>query len=571
MENGGLTGEGVVKVAINLPTEGPGTRAAADGSNANDEFEDAIESEYTVKNAIIALFKATVSDDSYDETTATFVTARSISLTDPETVDDNVQYRYEYTLDAVPMVEDNEQMLALAILNNNGLFSVDGGNLMYGQTAVTSYSSLAGLEITGETNADDFITNGFLMLNAPISDIASVASGSTFNPKVTTLAPVRVHEEDPSDMDNISADPIYVERAVAKVEVEVTGVGTTTATDNNDGTVSLPVTNVSGHSIKFTQWALNVTNKSSYILRNVTGYTTWATYYNEQAQSGALNRFFGSAPNPYRVYWAVDKNYSSSNATDFNQFYETSSTPAWHAMLNTTEATHTTNVDYCFENTMAAKQQIQGFTTGVLLEGQYQIDGNDSGDLFTLGSSSAVYDETSMLEYINAILQKSEEADKYDFDPGNLTEGLTIDTETEFTTYFKKPDGTTMTAADAKTLMDDQSVAQINYYMGGKTYYWTRPIKHFGDYYTPTYDESGQPVDYYDNAADYNENDHLGRYGVVRNNWYQINITSVSGPGYPEIPEIPTDPEYPDDGGEGFVKTDINILSWALRKQNVDL
>ena len=148
-EGGGLTGEGVVKVAINLPTEGPGTRAAADGSNENDDFEKGVDSEYTVNNAIIALFKATVTDGSYDETTATFVTARSITLTDKTEPGDNVQVRYEYTLDAVPMVEDNEQMLALAILNNNGLFSVDGGNLMYGQTAVTSYSSLAGLEITG--------------------------------------------------------------------------------------------------------------------------------------------------------------------------------------------------------------------------------------------------------------------------------------------------------------------------------------------------------------------------------------------------------------------------------------
>ena len=572
MENGGLTGEGVVKVAINLPTEGPGTRAAADGSNANDEFEDAIESEYTVKNAIIALFKATVSDDSYDETTATFVTARSISLTDPETVDDNVQYRYEYTLDAVPKVEDNEQMLALAILNNNGLFSVDGGNLMYKSTTpVTSYSSLAGLDITGETNASKFTTTGFLMLNAPISNITSVASGNTFNPKVTTLAPVRVHEEDPSDMDNISADPIYVERAVAKVEVEVTGVGTTTATDNNDGTVSLPVTNVSGHSIKFTKWALNVTNKSSYILRNVTGYTTWATYYNAQAQSGALNRFFGSVANPYRVYWAVDKNYSTNAKADFNQFNGDNSTNAkWHDMLNTTEATHTTNVDYCFENTMAAKQQIQGFTTGVLLEGEYAINGQTGIDLFTLGSSSLVYDEASMLTYINGVLAAASSENSYEFDSESLTKGITIDTETEFTTYFKKSDGTAMTSADATILMNDQSVAQINYYKGGKTYYWTRPIKHFGDYYTPTY-VGNTKVDYYDNANDYNDNDHLGRYGVVRNNWYQINITSVSGPGYPEIPEIPTDPENPDDGGDGYVKAEINILSWAKRTQNVDL
>lgn len=557
--------KGYVKIAINLPTtSGQVTRAAADGTDRNDDFEKGEDDEYTVKNAIIALFKATKSEGVADENAATFVTARSITPLYKDEPADNVQYRYEYTLDAVPMVEDNEQMYALAILNNNGLFKVSSGNLMYGQTAVTNYSSLAGLEITNKANANDFTNVGFLMLNAPISNIPSVAKGTTFSPKVTILAPVRVHEEDPSDMDNIEADPIYVERAVAKVEVSVNG------DDNNDGTVSLSVTGVEGHKIKFTRWALNVTNKSSYILRNVSGYATWAGYYNANADGGtsALNRFFGSAANPYRVYWAVDKNYSSNTKTDFNQFNGLDAAPNWKDMLDVEETTHTTNVDYCFENTMAANQQIQGFTTGVLLEGKYAINDQTDIDLFTLGSSSTVYSETEMLTYINTVLAAASSANTYIFD--NTQAAATINTEAEFAQYFKTASGTAMTAADAAILMADQSVAQINYYKGGKTYYWTRPIKHFGDYYTPIY-RDGYQVDYYDNVGDYTENDHLGRYGVVRNNWYEIRITSVSGPGYPEIPEIPTDPENPDDGGDGYVKADINILRWAKRSQNVDL
>ena len=175
-----------------------------------------------------------------------------------------------------------------------------------------------------------------------------------------------------------------------------------------------------------------------------------------------------------------------------------------------------------------------------------------------------------MLEFINATLGKTGD-DQYIFDESSLQGGITIDTEDEFTKYFKtKNGGIAMTSEDAKKLMADQSVAQINYYQTGKTYYWTRPIKHFGDYYTPIY-KNGLPADYYDDARDYNDNDHLGRYGVVRNNWYELNITSVSGPGYPEIPEIPTDPGDPDDSGEGFVKMEINILSWAKRTQDVNL
>ena len=66
----------------------------------------------------------------------------------------------------------------------------------------------------------------------------------------------------------------------------------------------------------------------------------------------------------------------------------------------------------------------------------------------------------------------------------------------------------------------------------------------------------------------YTDAKHLGRYGVVRNNWYEINITRISGPGLPEIED--PDPD-PDDGTEGFVKCAINVLSWARRTQNVEL
>ena len=242
-------------------------------------------------------------------------------------------------------------------------------------------------------------------------------------------------------------------------------------------------------------------------------------------------------------------------------------------MYNTT--TSSSNYDYCFENTMEAKQQIQGFTTGVLLEGSYQIGEDTNVDVFTLGASTAVYSTEEMLAYINELLGKTEEEDKYEFVAPQ--EGTVIGSgdneQAKIASYqaaFQTGSGTQMSDDDAKVLIANATVGTINYYKGGRTYYWSRPIKHFGDYYTPIYNGDTK-VDYYDNANDYTNENHLGRYGVVRNNWYELNITSVSGPGYPEIPEIPTDPGDPDDSGEGFVKMEINILSWAKREQNVDL
>lgn len=562
--------KGYVKIAINLPTtSGQSTRSE------NDQFEDGLEEEYAVKNAIIAFFKG--NRDSDTEGDATFVTAKSMSLTGGTEVNNNVTIKYSYTIDGVPTVEANEQMYAFVILNNNGLFSVDNGSLSYGDEAISSFGDLQGKSYTmsTETNASKFITTGFLMSNAPISDRPSATS--TFTPKVTTLAKVTVYENDPSSSDAIKAEPIYVERAVAKVEVNVTGAG---ANINNDGSITLPVkvdgTAYGDHKVRFTRWALNVTNKSSKIVRDVSDYDDWAGYFNEKVSSDIPNRFFGTVAGPYRVYWAVDNNYKEgeNKKADFNHFI---SDPDWKDMYNTT--TSSSNYDYCFENTMAATQQIQGFTTGVLLEGKYQIGENVDADVFTLGASTAVYSTEEMLAYINRLLGKTD-GDKYKFvvpadedeDGIVIGKGETEDAKIDsYQAVFKKAtDNSEMSENDAKVLIANATVGTINYYKGGRTYYWSRPIKHFGDYYTPIYNGDTK-VDYYDNANDYTNENHLGRYGVVRNNWYELNITSVSGPGYPEIPEIPTDPGDPDDSGEGFVKMEINILSWAKRTQDVEL
>ena len=98
-------------------------------------------------------------------------------------------------------------------------------------------------------------------------------------------------------------------------------------------------------------------------------------------------------------------------------------------------------------------------------------------------------------------------------------------------------------------------VGTIRYYKGSISYYYATAIRHFNDDETPWTDGESYGIQ------------HLGRYGVVRNNWYEVNINSISGPGEPEIPE----PDGPDDKAEGYIRTEINVLSWAKRSQNVDL
>ena len=100
--------------------------------------------------------------------------------------------------------------------------------------------------------------------------------------------------------------------------------------------------------------------------------------------------------------------------------------------------------------------------------------------------------------------------------------------------------------------------AGIATYLDGVTYYIAR-IKHFNEL-TPW--TAGKPYG--------TDNDkYLGRYGVLRNNWYDLSVTSISGLGYPDVPEVK--PTVPDDENEQYINVEVKILDWAKRSQQIKL
>ena len=101
-------------------------------------------------------------------------------------------------------------------------------------------------------------------------------------------------------------------------------------------------------------------------------------------------------------------------------------------------------------------------------------------------------------------------------------------------------------------------ITGISTYLNGEAYYIAR-IKHFNEL-TPW--TAG--TDYGTNNADF-----LGRYGVLRNNWYSLSVNTVSGLGYPEVPEVK--PNVPDDENDQYINVEVKILDWAMRKQVIDL
>jgi hypothetical protein len=107
------------------------------------------------------------------------------------------------------------------------------------------------------------------------------------------------------------------------------------------------------------------------------------------------------------------------------------------------------------------------------------------------------------------------------------------------------------------------------YYKDGYCYYRVL-VRHFDDTQTPW--ASAATMAYnttlwaYGNGVDTYNNDYLGRYGMVRNNWYTISIRSVTHIGQPIIPPLTTDA---DDKVEQLLNTTLSISGWEANNQNL--
>lgn len=532
-ENGGLEnvkGEvGYVKVAINLPTT---SGVPVKGANGNDNFDDGIEAEYKVNDIILAIFEGDKEDD------ATFKEAHNLSSLLAMQSSGNVTVKYKSDVLEISKPGEGKNVYALAIVNGKGFFSVnENKELKFGNTNFTGKLSKLNtvakdVELTKMANVNE---KNFLMLNAPITNKPSSATVTT-DREVTTLVPLHVYKtkrEAEGNWEN--ADKIYVERAVAKVTTFVTG-----GTDNTL-TIAAPGMAYDKATVKFEGWRLNLTNKTYYPVRKVSDWNDWKGYYVD----AEVNRFFGEAANPYRVYWAVDPNYESTGDDALNRFTAANAPTVWNDMKAD---------EYCAENTTTAAQMNRARLTGVLLKAKFTLKGGTEDDnLFMLGSSSSIYSEKQLLDFLKTTLG-------YDLQVKTGATAQTITSVDKVKEVFElNGGGTALNDTQAKDILDTCSNT-IRFYKGGVMFYYTSVIKHFGDNPTAFTGDVNNPL--------YTEKDHLGRYGVVRNNWYEINITKVSGPGEPEIPVIPDEPV---DKKHSFINAEINILSWAKRTQDVEL
>ena len=576
-------GTGYVSLSIKMPDNvtSNGTRAAgdADGSH-NDNFNDGDLNEYAVHNATLVIF--TADQEKTAEGDYTLAAAYKLPLTFKTNSSTHGQISSISTATTKIDAINAKKAKALVILNKPTSITLDEDahtiKLNNGGTE-EDLKNKTFAEFQKETTAVTVnltATTGFTMTNAPLTKSKSGTSAPTAG-TTETLADIDIKKVKLTAEESKAtpAAEVYVERSVAKVTIE--GART-----------PQKLTGATDVYYQVEDFALDNTNSKSYIVRNA-DQTNAASdpWYTLKSQSSSVDgvdqyRFIGNTAvkeGYYRTYWAKDPNYDvqyDATHTEVPQL-QTSNTPNFTA---------TNNALYCMENTFTVQNQIAKYTTRALLkvcfwkgtnakptttETLYMYNNdvktlNKKADFIAAGITEVnkipavlgYKGGVSGLEFTDKDSEGNVQIKKVTFANGEFEEVTTDEVNHPNTSIFK---------------IIREHFGNISVYEKGYAYYPVL-IKHFGDQLTPwntdeygTTKPSAGGIDQIYPITNRDAN-YLGRYGVVRNNWYELKINSVKRPGKPAIN---TPKDTPDDELDSYISVSINILSWAKRSQSVDL
>lgn len=558
------SGASYASITIKLPTTS-GTRAGS--GSKNDQFAEGTASEYAVNDATLLIFQK----DGTSENKYKYIETAKLGNLDPWKDDKTTGITTESTTITAELehatVGVDGDYYALVILNNETStgtkVTLPSGSITYGAW-------------NAATNAKNLLDNtkGFYMANAPQFTAAGV--------EPSTLVHIKGIYRTKEEAQSKPGTTVHVERGLAKVTV-----GSSSTGDNyfaKDG-ASATGTKYSNDKVEITDWALDVTNKSSFPVHVTSGLKAGITptdptdqtvpayadiWKNEEATAGtaATSRFVSHADAFKRVYWGIDPNYSMDLSDLAKCKAQFTLAEADGQGVSWNNGSGSDNPLYCLENTFDIKNMTQGQTTRVLLKATYTpkaLEKETDKTFFMIGNSSDFWTEATLKEQIT---NKAKEV-------LSTTTGVTVTLKEDLlkggthvldanTVEIKEgtEDKTSVVAEqiNQKLGLDKSKGIGIKTYKEGVSYYIAR-IKHFGDDLTP----------WKEGDATYNgENQKwLGRYGVLRNNWYDLTIEKISGPGYPDVPEVkPTDP---DDEDTKYINVSVKILDWAKRSQSVDL
>ena len=538
-DNVGKTGEAYASFTINLPTTtGTGTRGDGDPAQGTPSFAEGTAAEYEVKNGTILIF----------DNTGKFVTSAELGTMNPWTkkTDENGVTTAAIATVKLSNVTVGGNYKALVLLNN---YSGDTSNkkvtLPTDAETYAAWSKDPSKVIVANYEKS---TDGIFMANAP------EYKSATEQPTLVDVKNVCASREEAQAK---AATTVYVERGLAKVTMQDFATdGYTVA----DGTYK-------DATVKIENWKLDVTNTKSFPVHQIAGIWSKERFYDTNTNSTFK-----------RIYWGLDPNYSNADfqtlencKTEFN-------------MIAKGEVDGLAGADkpqYCLENTFDLNNMKQGQTTRVVFKAVFTPKDFTSGETFyKIGNNTAIWSKANLAQQIKTLainamkITNSTEQEKYDVKLDATTNNISgeagqhiietanITFSDETGTYTSKINENVIKEVNEKLgLSEDPTthkvIVGISTYLNGEAYYIAR-IKHFNEL-TPW-----TPGTAYTDDATF-----LGRYGVLRNNWYDLSVTSISGLGYPDVPEVK--PTLPDDENDQYVNVEVKILSWAKRSQQIKL
>ena len=613
-------------IGLAMPGDAASTRA-------NEDLTDGVTAEYEVKSGRLVLFKGSNENDAtlignyditpeitFDPEAGDNVPGGNSLGTDPDGFGEITSTSKKVVKEITnPSLGTGEQLYAYVILNDKD--NLTDINYTVGQPfsdfkVQVLHAIGIGTEAAGYGNIG---SNGLVMTNVPIADNPGGDTAPAAGTKVTTLAVVdgsALYNSAEAAAAGTSVACIYVERAAVKIEVKSTASKIKAGSEDLD--------------FDFNGWALgNVNNGGSagsgyYNTRQFD--ETWLPYANEQndiaytkyRMVGRTSFFTSGHTLGYRTYFGRDVNYNSNTGLINGQL-----TDAQHTLANN-------GITYTYENTFDENSQIFANTTYVGIKTTisggtfYTIEDQPNTRLTSTDIPTALASTTTMAADIYskiAALSATIDANLAlpTTDPARLSAGITkvsfkiapeVTPGTKDAATGEVPYTYTLKVSDLKdqtdTPLSGTDLVKVNAmysftpttgtiklyeYTGGVTYYAQR-IAHFGNVETPwsapgeayndydkIYPTDGQsihatPINYgASRAAAW-----LGRWGIVRNNWYVIEITAINGLGSP----VPVDysgtgsgkpGSTPDDNPDEtyFIAAHIHILPWVKRTQNLTL
>lgn len=610
-------GKGYMALNIQLPTT-PVTRAA------NDVYDDGVAAEYVVNDAILVLFTGGSAADGSD---ATYQGAYALTLPAPVADVDNDNITSSYLATAAVEGEITGNVWALVLINTDNVY--DNSSKTFAGTGLTLGTGKTIKDVQAAVTSANFnkisSDKGIFMTNAVLSTAAGgykTTAGAPAKSNLRILAQLDGSKifatADQAKLAGNEAGSIFVERALAKATLSA--VPSKVELSGGDLTISS------------VQWALNNVETTSFVVRNMfdedgdktdeiadyMGYSSAAFgnpnyYYRFAGNVKVGETVIQPTVDLYRSYWCVDPHYTSNLVAP-----NTTLTAATYA--NWKDGEDKLIPQYCNENTFNVEHQSHNNTTRAV----FKVTLENTADFYTINGANevstiadakaAIINQLVIMTNVKkafsnngysgtikstcfditltttagacTAVTNSLQCTNWDLD-GDSTPDITVDAD-------KTAINTALAACTSEVTTANANV-DIQLYRGGVMYYEAQ-IRHFADPSSPGYSdgtfgstatdlapwnkwETGEnkpaagssTSDAYKGSTNVEKDQkYLGRYGMVRNNWYDLSISKIEHLGSPTdvSTTVSGDPDDKIDPDKKYIAVKINVLSWAKRTQS---